>query len=114
TAPIQVLAITANGAGFLLEVGAVLLILAGLGRLASRTGFSPIPLYLLSGLVIGLVAPPNIDPEVIVIESQVAVMLLLFMLGVEYTADDVMRSLHDSRVAGAADILFNFTPGLLM
>jgi CPA2 family monovalent cation:H+ antiporter-2 len=109
-----VLAITATGASFLLEIGVVLLTLAVLARLAARTGFSPIPLYLLAGLVIGLVSPPNIDPEVIVIESQVAVILLLFMLGVEYTADDVVRSLQNSLGAGVADIVLNFPPGLLM
>lgn len=108
------LAITTSGAGFLLEIGAVLLLLAALARLASRTGFSPIPLYLLAGLVIGLVAPPNIDPQIIVIESQVAVILLLFMLGVEYTADDVVRSLQNSLGPGIADIVLNFPPGLLM
>jgi CPA2 family monovalent cation:H+ antiporter-2 len=109
-----VLAITANGAGFLLEVGVVLLLLAALARLAARTGFSPIPLYLLAGLVIGFVAPPNIDPQIIVIESQVAVILLLFMLGVEYTAEDVVRSLQNSLGPGVADIVLNFPPGLLM
>jgi len=109
-----VFAITANGASFLLEVGAVLLILAVLARLATRTGFSPIPLYLLAGLVIGFAAPPSIDPQIIAIESQVAVILLLFMLGVEYTADDVVRSLQDSLGPGVADIVLNFPPGLLM
>lgn len=108
------LAITTSGAGFLLEIGAVLLLLAALARLASRTGFSPIPLYLLAGLVIGLVAPPSIDPQIIVIESQVAVILLLFMLGVEYTADDVVRSLQNSLGPGITDIVLNFPPGLLM
>ncbi len=108
------LAISADGAGFLLEVGAVLLVLAALARLAARTGFSPIPLYLLAGLVIGFVAPPDIDPRIITIESQVAVMLLLFMLGVEYTADDVVRSLQSSLGPGVVDFALNFPPGLLV
>jgi len=109
-----VLAITAGGAAFLLEVGAVLLVLAALARLAARTGFSPIPLYLLAGLVIGVVAPPNIDPDVIVIESQIAVILLLFMLGLEYTIDDVVGSLRTGLGAGIADMALNFPPGLLV
>ncbi len=108
------LAITAGGAAFLLEVGAVLLVLAALARLAARTGFSPIPLYLLAGLVIGVVAPPNIDPDVIVIESQIAVILLLFMLGLEYTIDDVVGSLRTGLGAGIADMALNFPPGLLV
>lgn len=108
------LAITADGAGFLLEVGAVLVILALLARVAARTGFSPIPLYLLAGLAIGFVAPPDIDPGVIAIESQIAVMLLLFMLGVEYTADDVVRSLQSGLGVGITDLVLNFPPGLLV
>ena len=108
------LAITADGAGFLLEVGAVLLVLALLARVAARTGFSPIPLYLLAGLAIGFVAPPQVDPRIIAIESQIAVILLLFMLGVEYTADDVISSLQSGLGVGIVDIVLNFPPGLLV
>lgn len=105
---------TAGGAGFLLTIGGGLLVLALLARLAARTGFSPIPLYLLAGLTIGFVAPPDIDPGIIAIESQIAVILLLFMLGIEYTADDVVRSLQSGLGVGIADIVLNLTPGLLI
>ena len=107
------LASTAGGASFLLEVGVVILVLAILARVAARTGFSPIPLYLLAGLVIGAVAPPSVDADFIAIESQIAVILLLFMLGLEYTAQDVVASLQSSVGAGIADALLNFTPGFL-
>lgn len=40
-------------ATLLLELGAVLLVLAGAARLALRVGLSPIPLYLLAGLALG-------------------------------------------------------------
>ncbi|NLE22246.1 MAG: cation:proton antiporter [Actinobacteria bacterium] len=107
-------AVSAGGAGFLLEMGAVLLILAVLARVAARTGFSPIPLYLIAGLVIGAVAPPNLDPSVIVIESQIAVILLLFMLGVEYTVDDIVGSVRTVIGPSIADFVLGFPPGLLM
>jgi CPA2 family monovalent cation:H+ antiporter-2 len=110
----MVAASAGGGAGFLLEVGAALLILAVLARVAARTGFSPIPLYLIAGIVIGHVIPPSIDPEVIAIESQVAVILLLFMLGVEYTVDDVIGSLRRGVGASLADVVLNFTPGVLV
>jgi CPA2 family monovalent cation:H+ antiporter-2 len=109
-----VVAVSAGGAGFLLEVGAVLLILAVLARIAARTAFSPIPLYLIAGLVIGAVAPPNLDPGFIVIESQIAVILLLFMLGVEYTIDDITGSLRSGAGASIADLVLGFPPGFLM
>ena len=38
----------------LIELGAVLLLLGILGRLAARIGMSPVPLYLLGGLMIGM------------------------------------------------------------
>ena len=37
----------------LIELGAIILALGMLGRLAGRVGFSPIPLYLLAGLAFG-------------------------------------------------------------
>lgn len=108
-------AITTSGAAtFLLEVGGVLLLLAALARLAAHTGFSPIPFYLLAGLGIAALSPPSIDPDVIVIETQVAVILLLFMLGLEYSAEEVVGSLHGSLAAGLVDLALNFPPGLLL
>ncbi len=110
----SLLAVTAGGASFLLEVGIVLLVLAVLARVAARTGFSPIPLYLLAGLVIAAVSPPAIDAELIAMESQIAVILLLFMLGLEYTGDEVIASLQSGIGAGVVDLLLNFPPGLLV
>jgi CPA2 family monovalent cation:H+ antiporter-2 len=107
------LAITPNGAVLLIEVGGVLILLALLARLAARTGFSPIPLYLLAGLVIGSVAPADLDAGAVEIGTQIAVILLLFMLGLEYVVDDVVGSLRSSYAAGLADIALNFPPGLL-
>lgn len=40
-------------AAMLIELGAIILALGLLGRLAGRMGFSPIPLYLLAGLAFG-------------------------------------------------------------
>ncbi len=106
-------AITSNGATLLIEVGGVLIVLALLARLAARTGFSPIPLYLLAGLVLGWIAPADLDPTTVEIGTQVAVILLLFMLGLEYVVDDVVASLRSSYLAGIADAALNFTPGLV-
>jgi CPA2 family monovalent cation:H+ antiporter-2 len=109
-----VVAITSNGAALLIEVGAVLIVLALLARLAAHTGFSPIPLYLLAGLVIGSIAPADLDSTAVEIGTQVAVILLLFMLGLEYAVDDVVSSLRSSLLAGVADLALNFSPGLIV
>lgn len=109
----EVLAVTPGSARFLLEVGLVLLLLAVLARVAVRTGFSPIPLYLLAGLGIGYVAPRDLDPLFVNIESLLAVILLLFMLGLEYTAEDVVGSLRSGIGAGLTDFVLNFPPGFI-
>ena len=107
------LAITSDGASLLIEVGAVLIVLALLARLAARTAFSPIPLYLLAGLAIGAVAPRDLDAAAVDIGTQIAVILLLFMLGLEYSIDDVVSSLQSGLFAGLVDAVLNFTPGLV-
>lgn len=97
-----------------IEVGAVLLALAVLARLARRTGFSPIPLYLIAGLLIGVFHPPQLSSSAIAIESQIAVALLLFMLGLEYSGAEISASVRASVSAGVADLVLNFTPGLIL
>jgi CPA2 family monovalent cation:H+ antiporter-2 len=99
-------------ASFLVEVGVVLMALALLARLAARTGFSAVPLYLLAGLTLSAIAPRQLDEQVVQIETQIAVILLLFMLGLEYTGNEVTRSLRSGLIAGVADLVLNFTPGL--
>lgn len=97
----------------LIEVGALLLVLSLLGRLASRIGISPIPLYLLAGLAVGHggIVPLDASEEFFEVGSQIGVILLLAMLGLEYSADELLGSLKRSRVAGLIDGLLNALPG---
>lgn len=101
-------------ATLLLELGAIVLALALLARLAARIGFSPIPLYLVAGLVMSAVVPTQLSTQAIAVESQVAVALLLFMLGLEYTGEDLAASLRAGRLAGVVDFILNFTPGFAL
>lgn len=97
----------------LIEVGALLLVLSLLGRLAVRFGLSPIPLYLLAGLAVGNggIFPLEASEEFFEVGSQIGVILLLAMLGLEYSADELMTSLKRSRIAGVIDGLLNALPG---
>jgi CPA2 family monovalent cation:H+ antiporter-2 len=97
----------------LLELAAVVLALALLARLAARTGFSPIPLYLIAGLVLAAVFSPTLSVTAVRLESQIAVALLLFMLGLEYTGEELRDSLRSGRAPSAVDFVLNFTPGLV-
>ena len=67
----------------LIEVGALLLVLSLLGRLALRVGISPIPLYLLAGLAVGHggFLPFYASESFFEVGSHIGVLLLLAMLG---------------------------------
>lgn len=107
---------TIDSALLLAELGLVVLGLALLARLAARFGFSPIPLYLLGGLVIGDggLVPLGFSEQFIEVGADIGVVLLLFMLGLEYTAAELTGSLRSSLRLGIEDLLLNFTPGVLL
>lgn len=100
----------------LVELGAVFLGLGILGRLAGRIGLSPIPLYLLGGLFFGQGGFVELDglEEFSEIASEIGVILLLLLLGLEYTADELVTGLKQSWTAGILDILLNFLPGAVL
>ncbi|MGV8969204.1 MAG: cation:proton antiporter [Microbacteriaceae bacterium] len=97
----------------LIEVGALLLGLSLLARVASRFGISPIPLYLLAGLAFGSggILPLSASTEFFAIGAEIGVILLLAMLGLEYTATELVTSLKSSRWAGIVDAALNALPG---
>jgi CPA2 family monovalent cation:H+ antiporter-2 len=98
----------------LIELGAVFFGLGILGRLAWRIGISPIPLYLLGGLAFGsggLLPLQGID-EFAHLASEIGVILLLLLLGLEYSADELFTGLRRSWVAGLLDIALNALPGV--
>jgi CPA2 family monovalent cation:H+ antiporter-2 len=46
--------------------------------------------------------------------AQIGVILLLLLLGLEYTGDELTGALRDHAPAGAVDLALNFTPGLAL
>jgi CPA2 family monovalent cation:H+ antiporter-2 len=107
----------ANRGGFLItllaELGGIILALGLLGRLASRFGQSPIPLYLLAGLAFGQggLLPLSAGEEFTETGAEIGVILLLLTLGLEYTASELVTSLKTHYWAGAADFALNALPG---
>src|SRR3977135_3235591 len=99
----------------LIELGLIVLSLAILARIASRWGFSAIPLYLLAGLAFGKggLAPLNLSAGFTHIGAAIGVLLLLFMLGLEYTGAELVANLRSALSAAIVDFALNFTPGLL-
>jgi len=102
-----------HGAVFLIEFGGILLGLGLLGRVAGRLQFSPIPLYLLAGLAFGEggLLPLGASEEFVSIGAEIGVILLLLMLGLEYTATDLVTNLKTQYPSGIIDFVFNALPG---
>ena len=100
----------------LLELGIVFLVLAALSRGASRLGLSAIPAFLLIGLLLrdGGLFDLTATDEFLEVGSQIGIVLLLLMLGLEYTPDELVGSLRTSARAGAVDLVLNATPGVVV
>jgi monovalent cation:H+ antiporter-2, CPA2 family len=110
-----ILAATGDAPRTLLELGVVLLVLAVAGRLARRAGVSTIPLYLLAGLTLGEGGVLELVTARDFIETgaEIGVILLLLMLGLEYSGSELVESLRTSRRAGLLDAAMNATPGVV-
>ncbi len=104
-----------HGPLFLVELGAVVLALAVLAGLAGRLGFSPIPLYLLAGLAVGEggLVPLVTAEGFIQAGATIGLILLLFSLGLAYSASELFASLRSGAPLGIVDIALNATPGFV-
>ncbi|MEU0459330.1 cation:proton antiporter, partial [Streptomyces sp. NPDC006129] len=102
-----------SSAVFLIEFGCLILGLGLLGRLAGRFRFSPIPLYLLAGLAFGEggLLPLGASEDFVAVGAEIGVILLLLMLGLEYTAADLVSNLRTHYTAGIVDAVLNALPG---
>jgi CPA2 family monovalent cation:H+ antiporter-2 len=100
---------------FLLELGGIIVGLAVLARLAARWQLPASPLFLLAGLAFGKggVLPLITAGEFVALGAEIGVILLLFMLGLEYSAAELTSGLRRHAPAGVADIVLNFTPGFI-
>lgn len=96
-----------------IELGLAIVGLALLARFANRWGFSAIPLYLVAGLAFGNggLVPLTLSGGFVRTGAEVGVLLLLFMLGLEYTGSELQKSLRLGVMAGLLDFVLNFTPG---
>jgi monovalent cation:H+ antiporter-2, CPA2 family len=98
-----------------IELGIIVIGLALMARLASRWGFSAIPLYLLAGLAFGNggLVPLRFSEAFVHVGAEIGVILLLFMLGLEYTGEELETNLRSGLPDGVFDLILNFPPGLI-
>lgn len=104
-----------SGAEVLLELGAVILGLAVLARIAGHVGVPAIPLYLLAGLAFGDggLLPLVTTTEFVEIGAEIGLILLLLMLGLDHSAAELLSTVKEGRAAGAVNLIANAVPGLL-
>ncbi|WP_051717150.1 cation:proton antiporter [Streptomyces megasporus] len=97
----------------LIELGAIILGLGLIGRFAGRVGLSAIPLYLLVGLAFGQggFLPLSASEEFVAIGAEIGVILLLLLLGLEYSASELVDNLKTQYPSGLVDFVLNATPG---
>ena len=94
-----------------LELGAALVVLALAARLATHVELSPIPFYLLGGIALGAIEAPQLTAGVVELMANLGVVLLLFLLGLEYTPAELRANLRAHAPAGLVDAVLNFIPG---
>lgn len=100
----------------LTELGIVLLALAVAGRLAHRFNLPGTPFYLAVGLALGDGGLVGINEAMPFIEigSSLGVIFLLFLIGLEYTPQELRGSLRSNARLGAVDLVLNAAPGVLV
>ena len=118
-APAPVLAAGAGGAEqaarlpvLLGELGALVLVLGLAAQLSRRIGLSPVPLYLAIGVVAGeLVSLGGENVDFVSISAEIGVLLLLLLLGLEFTPTELVAGLRTQTPSAVVDALLNATPG---
>ena len=98
-----------------IELGALVLGLAVVARLARRIGLPALPLYLLAGLALGEGSLFELDAseDFIEVGAEIGVILMLLMLGLEFSTHDLINNVRRSTLAGVVDLVLNFGPGFV-
>lgn len=97
----------------LIELGALLLGISLLGRVMIRFGQSPIPIYMTVGLLFGVggLYPLDASHDFLATGAEIGVVLLLLLLGLEYSPQELVGNLKSNIPAGMLDAVLNAVPG---
>ncbi|MEE6178843.1 cation:proton antiporter [Mycobacterium sp. 050134] len=99
----------------LLQLGALLTMLALVGAAARRFALSPIPVYLLAGLSLGKggILPVAAAGDFVTTSAPIGVVLLLLTLGLEFSATEFASSMRHHLPSAGVDIVLNAAPGAI-
>ncbi|MBU3692826.1 MAG: cation:proton antiporter [Candidatus Nanopelagicaceae bacterium] len=97
------------------ELGSVLVGLGLAVYLASRLRFSVVPIFLIAGLFFGNggIVDLSFSDNFLNLGAQWGAILLLLMLGLEYSAEELFDSVKQRKSLGFVDLVLNFMPGLI-
>lgn len=98
------------------ELGSVLIGLGIAALVATRIRLSVVPIFLLAGLFFGEggIFALELSDQFLDLGAQWGAILLLLMLGLEYSAQELFDSVRVRRSLGLIDIVVNFLPGFLI
>jgi CPA2 family monovalent cation:H+ antiporter-2 len=107
---------TSDAALAFIEIGALILGLALLSRVAGRFGITAVPLYLIAGLAMGEggVVQLDVSRDFFEITAEIGVLLLLFALGLEYSEGELRDGLKTGIPPGVVDMALNALPGVAL
>lgn len=113
--PVLAAAPTSEIADLLLEFGLVLFVLGIIGGLTRRVGLSPVPIYLLAGLLLGEGGLVGLDASTgfLQIGAELGLILLLLTLGLEFSAEEFTSALRRHVPSGIVDFVLNALPGAI-
>lgn len=100
----------------LVEVGLLFMGLGLLSWLALKLHVSSVPLFLIAGLALGKggIVPLNVSEGFLNVGAEIGAILLLLVLGFEYSASELAASMKKRWHAGLMDILLNAVPAALL
>jgi CPA2 family monovalent cation:H+ antiporter-2 len=98
-----------------IEIGAVLLVLSLLSRFAVKIRQSAISFYMTFGLLLGSgsLIPLADSWDFFRVGSDLGIIFLLLLMGLEYSPKELMASLSANRKVGLIDAAFNAIPGAI-
>lgn len=114
--PLTATKIGSDTPAILAEIGAMLLVLGIIAFLAARFKFSVVPVYLLIGLMLGEggILPVSLSEDFLNTGAQIGAILLLLLLGLEYSSYDLAKAFTERRSSGLVDLVVNGTPGFVI
>jgi CPA2 family monovalent cation:H+ antiporter-2 len=98
------------------EIGSVLIALGIAAFIASKFRFSAVPIILGAGLFFGNggIVELNLSDDFLNLGAQIGAILLLLLLGLEYSASELVASVRERRSLGFVDLALNGAPGVLI